>query len=233
MQKRTGVTYKVESQSRYWDELEMKQHEKHLAEGYKPIDGQSGIKYFTFEQYETCIINFAKSLYEGFAIDDFNRSIIHILSLYFFQDPRFETEGYGSLNKGIMLRGNTGTGKTLLMNIFQHNAIGKYKVINCNTTSDWYQRAGIEYLFSETPGSHIVHDDLGSEATSVKYMGTDINPMQRIILEHYELGRPFNDVHFTTNLSADEIEAVYGQRVRSRLREMCNPILLPGEDRRK
>jgi hypothetical protein len=51
-----------------------------------------------------------------------------------------------------------------------------------------------------------------------------VNKMAEIILSRYErFTRTRCLTHFTTNLSADEIEERYGSRVRSRLREMCNP----------
>jgi len=52
--------------------------------------------------------------------------------------------------------------------------------------------------------------------------------MAEIILSRYDLFiRHKMLTHFTTNLSADEIEKLYGARVRSRLREMCNLIAFP------
>lgn len=46
----------------------------------------------------------------------------------------------------------------------------------------------------------------------------------------YDVWRNYNQgtqTHITTNLSATEIEAFYGNRVRSRLREMFNRIAFP------
>ncbi|MFO8000567.1 MAG: hypothetical protein R6U46_04930 [Marinilabilia sp.] len=57
-----------------------------------------------------------------------------------------------------------------------------------------------------------------------------------IILSRYErFSRNRCLTHFTTNLSANEIEERYGPRVRSRLREMCNLIAFPAStpDKRK
>ncbi len=53
-------------------------------------------------------------------------------------------------------------------------------------------------------------------------------------MNRYDIGvMPFWYTHVTTNLSGDQIEENYGTRVRSRMREMFNMIILPGEDRRK
>jgi DNA replication protein DnaC len=57
--------------------------------------------------------------------------------------------------------------------------------------------------------------------------------MADIILNRYDNPKiPHHMTHLTTNLKPDEIEQAYGTRVRSRMREMFNVILLTGPDRR-
>ena len=59
----------------------------------------------------------------------------------------------------------------------------------------------------------------------MKHYGTDCNVMAEILLSRYDLFISHNMLtHITTNLSASEIEEVYGQRVRSRLREIINLV---------
>ena len=65
-------------------------------------------------------------------------------------------------------------------------------------------------------------DDLGTETTS-KYFGNDCNVMAEILLTRYDLFVEKGIItHLTTNLSATEIESQYGNRLRSRMREMFN-----------
>ena len=65
-------------------------------------------------------------------------------------------------------------------------------------------------------------DDLGTETTS-KYFGNDCNVMAEILLTRYDLFKEKGIItHLTTNLSATEIESQYGNRLRSRMREMFN-----------
>ena len=67
-------------------------------------------------------------------------------------------------------------------------------------------------------------DDLGIEQPR-KYFGNECNVMAEILLSRYELfvskGIP---THVTTNLSASELEEKYGNRLRSRMREMFNLV---------
>ncbi|WP_324068987.1 MAG: hypothetical protein RSE15_00200 [Flavobacterium sp.] len=67
-------------------------------------------------------------------------------------------------------------------------------------------------------------DDLGTE-NNLKYFGNECNVMAEILLSRYDLFI-FKKLktHITTNLSATEIEKQYGNRVRSRLRQMVNLI---------
>ncbi|WP_194777919.1 P-loop NTPase family protein [Pararhodonellum marinum] len=76
-------------------------------------------------------------------------------------------------------------------------------------------------------------DDLGVEV-SQKYFGTEYNVMAEILLTRYELFINQRMItHITTHLTGDEIEKRYGDRIRSRMREMMNPIcFLPGDKRK-
>ena len=67
-------------------------------------------------------------------------------------------------------------------------------------------------------------DDLGVE-TNLKYYGNECNVMAEIILSRYDIFISKQVItHITSNLSASEIETTYGNRVRSRLRNMLNLI---------
>ena len=78
-------------------------------------------------------------------------------------------------------------------------------------------------------------DDLGVEPNTKVY-GNSCNVMAEILLDRYDqFTRHGMLTHLTTNLNADMLEQLYGDRVRSRLREMFNLISFPAEapDRRK
>ena len=82
--------------------------------------------------------------------------------------------------------------------------------------------------YSFQPNTHApktyCFDDLGTE-NNLKYFGNECNVMAEVLLSRYDLFISRQLItHITTNLSAPEIEAVYGNRVRSRMREMFNLI---------
>lgn len=67
-------------------------------------------------------------------------------------------------------------------------------------------------------------DDLGVE-NNLKYYGNECNVMAEILLSRYDLFISHNMLtHITTNLNSSEIESMYGNRVRSRMRQMFNLI---------
>ena len=184
-----------------------------------------------------------------FLFDDSIKPVMRALSLYFSHHPGFEDEGFGKLSKGIFLSGNIGCGKTTIMSAFKtvtmqsnEGVQQEQNIFNLQSTSKIVRKYMVNGLtddllsiFENRPGrfSKFCFDDLGVENVSAKYMGNELNLMAEIILSRYENGYPFRSSHFTSNLAGDQIEKIYGTRVRSRLREMCNFLIIPGTDRRK
>jgi len=179
-----------------------------------------------------------------FVLDKDTETAIDALRLYFSADPAFEGKGFGKLAKGLFLAGNVGTGKTLIMTAAAGNPRKPFRVIPTNRIAGYYQTQGIEGIERFFNGSQptlgvgpaaYCFDDLGAENMSARYMGNELNVMAEIILERYSNKHfiPFHYTHFTTNLTQEEIINLYGTRIHSRLKEMCNVIVLKGTDKRK
>jgi len=182
-----------------------------------------------------------------YSIDDENIEAIKTLVLYFTQHPEFLkcTNVKGSepsLQKGIILCGNVGSGKTLLMRFMNECFINEYKyqIIPCDIITDRVRKEGVGALeryqrtrtANDKPNT-ILFDDLGIESKA-KYYGDVINPMYDLILKRYRLFSENNLLtHFTTNLKPDEWEDYYDVRTASRLKEMCNIIVLGGKQNSK
>lgn len=182
-----------------------------------------------------------------FTIDSSNQEVFKLLCQYFTSNPSFEKAGDYSLRKGIMLCGAVGRGKTHLMSLFKGNQKRSYQMVSCRLIADKFKTMGEEVLHT---WSHPINvpthldtfnqnqigvcfDDLGTEREKRNY-GDSVNVMADILLNRYDYAAtPHHWTHITTNLTADEIEACYGTRVRSRMREMFNMITLGGEDRRR
>ena len=161
--------------------------------------------------------------------------IINIQKLicYFLKDEVMATHFNLDLSKGILLSGPVGCGKTTLMTLMRHVAQPNYKFImkTCRDISFEFIKDGYQTIHKYSNGNNsyseyrnYCFDDLGVE-TNLKYYGNECNVMAEIILSRYDIFISKQVItHITSNLSASEIETTYGNRVRSRLRNMLNLI---------
>ncbi|GGD35376.1 ATPase [Flavobacterium orientale] len=168
-----------------------------------------------------------------FKIVEADYPILYKLIAYFLNDEPTCFQHNMDLNKGILLTGPIGCGKTTLMHLMKHLTATEHKFnikpcrdIGFEFIQDGYQiihKYSKGKLYESNPRA-ICFDDLGTES-NLKYFGNECNVMAEILLSRYDLYIAKNiKTHITTNLSASEIETQYGNRVRSRLRELCNLI---------
>lgn len=170
---------------------------------------------------------------EKFKIYPQDHDTLYKLLVYFLGDPENAKKVNLDLNKGILLTGPIGCGKTSLMTLMrfvpppERNHIMK----SCREVSFEFIQEGYEVLwrysrmaFSNNHPKIYCFDDLGVEQ-SLKYYGNECNVLGEILLSRYDLFLSHRMItHITTNLSASEIENLYGNRIRSRMRQMFNLI---------
>lgn len=175
---------------------------------------------------------------EHFSILKSDTPILRKLMIYAIRDEEMCLKHHLNLNKGILLLGPVGCGKTSFMQLF--NLITpkekQYPVRATRDISSEFIKDGYEVLHKYGK-AHKVYcfDDLGVEQ-SIKHFGNECNVMGEILLSRYDLLRNHSIItHATTNLNSDDLEKIYGNRVRSRLREMFNLISFPEscKDKRK
>ena len=168
-----------------------------------------------------------------FKILETDHEIIYKLIAYFLKDEQACYQFNIDLEKGILLTGPIGSGKTSLMTIMKHitQKENKFYMRTCRDISFEFIKEGYEIIHRYSRGSYsqseyknYCFDDLGVES-NLKYYGNECNVMAEIILSRYDLFISRKVItHITTNLSASEIETMYGNRVRSRFRAMLNLI---------
>lgn len=168
-----------------------------------------------------------------FIISENERGIIFGMLAWFLQDELVAKEMNIDLSKGIMLSGPIGCGKTTLFRLMRQLPSNRknFGMVSTRQVVSEFMQSGYEVLENYSRGSlyneqripkNYCFDDLGTEATS-KYYGNDCNVMAEILLTRYDLYKEKDIItHITTNLTAGEIETIYGNRLRSRMREMFN-----------
>ncbi|WP_310992081.1 ATPase [Aequorivita marina] len=166
-------------------------------------------------------------------------SMIYQLCLYFIKDKDNCAKFNIDINKGLLLSGPVGCGKTTLMKLLRYLVPHQrpYDIIPTRNIVFAFNNIGYSIIEQYGNNHFFCFDDLGVEPEG-KHYGKDCNVIGEILLSRYErfinytsnvqhhAKRPTNNnlTHITTNLNAEEIEDRYGNRVRSRLREMVNVI---------
>ena len=126
----------------------------------------------------------------------------------------------------LLLSGDAGVGKTFLM-----RCLG-VRLYVCDTIID-YGIANLHKWYSWTDGNDLCIDDLGSERIVAEY-GQKDDVLKAVISHRCDWqGRKHGKTHVTTNLTAEQIAARYGDRTLSRLLGMCKAFVLTGENRRE
>lgn len=165
-------------------------------------------------------------------VNNDNSFLIKALCFYLSRDDRFEKELGLSLDKGLIIRGSTGLGKTHLVKCLSGNELNPILCINTISVTKELKDEG-EYHIDLGENKILFIDDFGSEEPVVNVFGTKISFFRDLLESYYFNKKSYNNLIISTNLNNTDIENIYGKRVRSRNDEMFNIITVSGKDMRK
>lgn len=172
----------------------------------------------------------------SYEYNDHNVCIIPSMIKWFTHDD----SGDFNLNKGIMICGSVGVGKTHLFKIFQtmvdtfNDDIYKFKIVKCPSITkeidDDFKNKKPSLLKTFYRDTYLF-DDIGSEPLELKVYGNSVSVMSDIIFERESRHEGFGLIsHFTTNLTPKELEVRYGTRIWDRLKKMCNIVVVEQQE---
>lgn len=195
-----------------------------------------------------------KSRNPAFVIDDENRFAFENLIKWAHCDTSMKcldpVSGQvipGRLKRGIYIAGNTGTGKTWCMEIMQAyiQAIGikvlwhndndprplYWRTIRADGLCDVWAESGNIQQYKTAPMLAI--QDLGNEPPETLYMGNRLDVVRYVIEYRGDMHAEMTFITSNLRMGGEILKERYGDRVSSRLQEMCNYLVIKGKDRRK
>lgn len=132
--------------------------------------------------------------------------------------------------KGIVLCGKTGSGKTFIFEILNKILYPPFDkrripVRHVDDVISKYNKIGDE-IFEQITNQNICYDELGREKIG-RYYGSECDVMQHLIAHRYNQYKKLNYLtFFTTNYSQADLRERYGEHSYSRLNEMTEFIKL-------
>ncbi|WP_445725652.1 ATPase [Flavobacterium sp.] len=212
---------------------------------------KNNVIHYDFEKIKTYLNIKGHILFgKNFRIYKEDEALLFKLCSYFIQDHYSCAKMGIDTRKGILLTGPVGCGKTSLMQLLLHLAPHKtnYEIIPTRNIVFNFNTSGFEVLEQYNQTKNYCFDDLGVEPVGSHY-AKECNVLGEILLSRYDLFTRHpedvmlslpkyvsgshqtnlkvnnrNKTHITTNLNTEEIEKRYGNRVRSRLKQMMNVI---------
>lgn len=183
---------------------------------------------------------------EEFTLKEDDATLIVRLICWMLRDEQVAKKMDVDIQKGIFLNGPVGAGKTSLMYLLNHLAQADqiHAMRSCRDISFEFSADGFEVIARYAKKCFRAHsyepktycfDDLGLEC-SASHFGSHCQVMGEILLSRYDLFMHYRMLtHVTTNLNSQDIEDIYGKRVRSRMRQMFNVITFTSDtpDKRK
>lgn len=161
-----------------------------------------------------------------FKIYEEDKDLLFKLCNYIIKDEEMCAKFKIDINKGLMLTGPVGCGKTSIMKLLKYLVPHQkaYEVIPCRNITFSFNHIGYKAIEDFGDSGYFCFDDLGVEPNG-RFFGQDCNVLGEILLSRHELMLQYKTrTHTTTNLNAAELESRYGGMVRSRMRQLFNLI---------
>lgn len=192
----------------------------------------------------TLITTIGEGFVHGFVLDEDNERAYLAACCWANAMPFTCASGPGDVNRGLYIAGPTGSGKTLLTKVLRKFAdvcdahvktfgyayrLGGFVDVRADEIVAEVARTGD--LSSWVTAPVLCVQDVGAEPVEALYMGNRI-PVIRQLIER-RADRDGGLLIITSNVLPSDLADRYGDRVASRIPELCNLIVMAGSDRRR
>lgn len=196
------------------------------------------------------IMYVGKKLIKDFNLDDEQRKAIYEQVFYIISGNDKMAEFGHKKGKGVLLIGDIGVGKTIMMRLMQvvfKDSARKFRWVNCMDFRDMLEEgmkpSDIKVMYGKDLKCDLYIDDLGLGQVEHNKYGNVFNIVAEILFERDEL---FVNDGFLTHLSSNvptsvnkeqpttvrSLERLYGDRVLDRIVQLTNLIIWPGKSLR-
>ncbi len=196
--------------------------------------------------------NYMLREFSSYQIDDHNRKVLLFLTYYFngckLAEKVFPGEDY-KIHKNILLIGEPGTGKTMIMQIFSDylritENENRFRNISMTQLMNYYKINGHidRYTFNELEDPkasegkpfNVCLNDLGLMTEKQKSFGTTLTQVtDEFLFARYEIYQQYSKrYHITSNLTVKDLKSRFEDRLVDRFKSF-NVLELHGESRRK
>ena len=215
---------------------------------------------YEYAQHVNLIVSIGKNYmlreFSDFIVDEHNSKVLRFLTYYFnnciLAENVFPDEDY-KLHKNILLIGEPGTGKTMIMQIFSDylratNNENYFRNISMTQLMNYHKVYGHidKYTYNELKGAStqeaydgvapfgVCLNDLGLATEKQKSFGTLLTQItDEFLFARYEIYQQYGKrYHITSNLTVRELKERFEKRLIDRFKSF-NVIELHGGSRRK
>ncbi|MDR0228919.1 MAG: hypothetical protein LBI72_07635 [Flavobacteriaceae bacterium] len=192
---------------------------------------QNKQKLYDFDSCIAYVLERGKQMYNNnFVINRYHKEALYQVLAYAIEDQKVTQELGMSLDKGLLLMGESNCGKTSLMHLmkpfFSHKR--QYNIKTCRSLSVAFMQKGFEAIapFELSTCKPVCLDNVGMEHIA-KHYGYSCEVVSNIVESHYENRheQTYPRLHITTSMSPSELEKRYGTHFRKMLQQMFNVVV--------
>lgn len=193
-----------------------------------------------FNNIKEAVLYTGRKFDRDFNLDDPQRKRIYQKAFHCLSDSPRAEEFRMNPEKGLLVQGSKGVGKTILMKVMQKLFLDtdrQFVFVRAIDILDLIRDEGfkeleIKAMYGKALKCDLCIDDIGFGPAEINRFGSYVNIIGEIIYEREELWTMEGfRTHFTTNLrtnkgdgTAPSLESMYGDRVFDRIKHFTNHI---------